>query len=339
VSKRPSKQQIERAIFNAVYDEAQYAAVEHRDRPDFAVFRHSDHTRGFGVEITEVYTTESNARLENIEGYFADLIAGKPHRHKDDIDELKVEIAQILDEDGHVKIKDLPVVMQNHTPERQLPMLLAARIEEKNALVAGYADDLSHVNLVIADRSGNPTPKPGEAYDVRDFVSPAVKDVLNRCSFNEVHLVQTVDNGVQIQRPLRMMALLEAGFGFNQAGGSVVEAGTDLPDEDVHSLFVEACSAHGLSVEYVNNQDQGGVFAQYGGVGLQFTDSGIRLLALSDYPPADPSTPPPRTMDAELATRILEAYEELITTNVFRCALELPAVKSFRDSIQESSQT
>lgn len=54
-SPRYTKQQAERIIFNAVYDEAEYAAVEHRDRPDFIIHHHSARRAPFGMEITEVY--------------------------------------------------------------------------------------------------------------------------------------------------------------------------------------------------------------------------------------------------------------------------------------------
>lgn len=256
-AQRPTKQQIERALFNAVYDATVYARIEDRDRPDLAVHIHGG--SAFGVEVTEVYVSEPEARLENIDGYFEDLLAGKPHRHKDDIDELKVQTAQLKDKDGNVRHPGLKVIWRPLKPEHRLPVLLTARIEDKNARIPSYANGFTHINLIIHDRSGNPTPALGESFEVREFLSTDVKDALNSCGFGEVYVVQTVASGIEVFRPLRAMALLEAGYGFNQAGAKALETPIDIPDEDVHSLFVEACGNHGLLVEYVNDPDRGGI--------------------------------------------------------------------------------
>jgi hypothetical protein len=332
---RPTKQQIERAIFDAVYDRARYVAIEHRDRPDFAVYRSTDRKLAFGVEITEVYTADSNARLQNIEGYFEELISGEPHRHKDDIDELKVETVTLLDKDGNVKAEGLTVIFQKMEQTHNLPALIAARIKEKNARASDYATDLTHVNLVIHDRSQNLTANLGETYPVNRFLSGEVKQALDECVFNEVHVVETDNDGVQVVRPLRALALVEAGYMFLQALKD--ELGTEtieISDEDGHSLFIQACRRNGLMLDYVVHETQG-ICAYYGGLGIHFSESGIAILDTSDFPPPSPSEIPQPTFDQETAAHLLDAHDDFVGSNSFSCAFGSRAVKSFKESFAD----
>jgi hypothetical protein len=54
----------------------------------------------FGVEVTEFYLTDSDARIRNIPGYMSSLFAGGQARHRDDVDALKVQNSALTRADG-----------------------------------------------------------------------------------------------------------------------------------------------------------------------------------------------------------------------------------------------
>lgn len=86
----------------------------------------------------------------------------------------------------------------------------------------------------------------------------------------------------QVVRPLRALALLEAGYGFMQAmtdaDGNAVESWIDI-----HLLFIEICKGLGLDLRYVCDEKDG-ARAYFGGVGVQFHDNGMRLYELHNFP-------------------------------------------------------
>src|SRR4051812_49232933 len=89
----------ERKTLRMVYDEADFELIQEFEKPDFLLRRSSEEPI-FGVEVTDFYYSESEARLENIDKYFAELLAGRPHRHKDDIASLKVIGGRATMDDG-----------------------------------------------------------------------------------------------------------------------------------------------------------------------------------------------------------------------------------------------
>ncbi|MDF3339516.1 hypothetical protein P3H80_18915 [Mycolicibacterium septicum] len=330
MAKRPiyTKQQAERIIFNAVYDAREFAAVDHLDRPDFFVFPHGSHQSAFGVEITEVYEDESNARLQNIQGYFEDLLAGKPHRHRDDVETLKVETVELISKEGVVR-EPITVIMQEVTDRPNLPALVAERIRAKVAQATGYSHDLTHTNLVILDRTSRlvSSPPVDEAFAVQTFLSPDLRTVLSGSGFHEVHLVVRDKNGMEVVRGLRALTMVEAANVFLEAVRTVVGLPFDCSDQDGHLLFILACERQGLQLDYVSGKR--GVLAQFGGVQVQFAESGIRILDAHQIRPDPPSDRPLLGIDSDIAERIIHEYIGFTTSHEFSCAWGAPAKLSF----------
>ena len=84
-----SKKQQERRIFDLVYADRSFDEVKESENPDFLV-RYFPNTPYFGVEVTECYLTETNARIHNISGYTDELLRVNNFRHKDDGKIIKV---------------------------------------------------------------------------------------------------------------------------------------------------------------------------------------------------------------------------------------------------------
>lgn len=74
-----SKKQEERRIFDLVYADRSFYEVKDSETPDFLV-RYFPNTSYFGVEVTEYYLTETNARLDNITDYTGQLLNGKDYK-------------------------------------------------------------------------------------------------------------------------------------------------------------------------------------------------------------------------------------------------------------------
>jgi hypothetical protein len=77
------KKKKERRIFDLVYADRSFDEIKDFESPDFLV-RSFPRTPYFGVEVTEQYLTETNARIDNISGYSGQLLDGGAFKHKDD---------------------------------------------------------------------------------------------------------------------------------------------------------------------------------------------------------------------------------------------------------------
>ena len=116
----------------------------------------------FGVEVTEFFLTESDARLERIGSYACDLIAGGDYRHKDDPKEIKVQevIYRSASTGQEIPLKAIGRPIPLH---REGVSSLLTKIADKNGKFPRYRQRVECVDLVVNDvnrccgliRSGN----------------------------------------------------------------------------------------------------------------------------------------------------------------------------------------
>src|ERR1700737_4022833 len=104
-----NKAEREWATLRLVYDDQEFASVAHSDSPDF-LLRHPSSDMQFGVEVTELYETESDARARFHESYIDDLLAGAPPMHRDDAEVLAVNRFVLTDSEGNVKASGFPAI-------------------------------------------------------------------------------------------------------------------------------------------------------------------------------------------------------------------------------------
>src|SRR5690606_7604185 len=135
-------------ILELVYDTSLFQSVISTEEPDFEL-RYKDHLTAFGVEITELYSSESMARIRNIPGYVSSMISGK-YKHKDDMSALPAKEFTVIKEGNthHKKIKGL---IQEKVGIEDYRKKIKECIESKNRRFDSYIENLSHVNLVIFD--------------------------------------------------------------------------------------------------------------------------------------------------------------------------------------------
>jgi hypothetical protein len=139
------KAQREQLAVRSIYDEAEFPVFIHQDRPDFVLGFATDGPR-FGVEVTELFQTEANARLLHVPDYVTRLFEGEPHMHKDDISVLNVVRVAIHDKEGNLKQSDVPAVIQETPPPIVHREAIAEAIRAKDAKIANYETGLSHIN-------------------------------------------------------------------------------------------------------------------------------------------------------------------------------------------------
>src|ERR1039457_515493 len=101
----------ERKIFEMVYGEREFAEVVASERPDFLV-RRCPGEPCFGVEIVELYTSESSARLKNIEPYTGELLDHRKFRHKDDKRCIDVAKIDLLSRDNQVIAPQIDAIIE-----------------------------------------------------------------------------------------------------------------------------------------------------------------------------------------------------------------------------------
>ncbi|MDQ3578071.1 MAG: hypothetical protein M3443_10830 [Actinomycetota bacterium] len=313
----------ERALLRAAYNESDFAAVEHQDKPDF-VLRHHGQPTSFGVEVTDIFETEADARVRGHPEYVSRLLAGGRHMHRDDLEILQVGSVTVRAQDGTVKADNVPAILRKSPTYVQHYEAVAAALLRKDARVEQYRPGLSHVNLVVGDRFG-PAPEVAAdgAYAAAEVLIPPLRDALLSTGFREVFLVSTNVGRQSISRPLQQLLLLDTFYMFCAACESFPGDSVDGPDLELSDLvptFVHVLSGSGMRVGLARHT-RDSMCATYRGAGVALTEAGVELLDFHDLPiPASVPLPALRVSEASVAM-LREHYEAFRSANRFSCAL------------------
>ena len=274
------KQERERAVFRMIYDESRFVDVRHGDRPDFTL-RYASRAQRFGVEITDLYRSESDARLHLAPGYFHELLSGKAHRHKDDVGVLEVSEAQIEDLDGRVQGEPIKMIMRAIPPTSESVRRLAKRIADKGRQFTGYESGLSHVNLIVSDHTlAFANQSVDEFY--RHALAEELTEALWRTPFREVYLVTTVSKSREVFFPLKLLVLLADWYTFTAA---LFEFRADWHEYTGRShldLYVEFAQRRGRDVMLLGGDDDVTEVA-FGDAGIVWEDDHIGIRLHADY--------------------------------------------------------
>jgi len=317
----------ERAILRLVYDEGEFVSVEPQDVPDI-VLRHPGSTASFGVEVTELYQTESDARITRHPRYVSELLAGGVHMHRDDIAILDVASVSIRDKDGVLKQSDVPAIVRQLPSHADHAAALASTIRRKSLRVGDYEVGLSHVNLIVHDRFDMPF-GPDSEYAVGEVVTRELRLALMETQFREVFLVSSTRNGQLIYRPLRMLLLLESFYLFLGALVSFEERPAEIGPDDLAPLFVHAMQASEMTVGLAGDPGDH-QYAFYGGAGIRHEAGQISILDFADHPLPAPAELPSNPYPAAVWRAFVEHHRLFVDSNAFICELALP-VKSDSD--------
>lgn len=320
------KHERELDALRAVYSEATVRSAVHHDRPDFLLTRQSPPLR-FGVEITDIYPTESDARLQNRPGYIQQLFEGGPYIHRDDAKNIPVATVEVSAEDGNVKATGLPAIIQEvqDGPEHYEQIAEAIRIKSRKA--NAYTPWLNHLNLIIVDHFPN-TEDRSEPYFTGTLLGHGVRAALTASPFHEVFLVDRDKYGARAYRPLMLILLLEQFKLFVHALHSFPEHIPTTLDE-VASLFVHAMRDTEMDLVYYS-EAPGHPVATYRGAAVHISEGAINVLDLHDVPRLQGMAPPSLPVDPDMWQRILLYYRTFASDNGMEFGFTVPEANTSR---------
>jgi hypothetical protein len=291
----------ERASLELIYDPADFDRIDQDGVPDFRLTPRGADWQ-FGVEVTDLFYTEAEARLARIPGYTGALLAGEPHLHRDDIELLRVEEVELLNGEGG------EVVGRFKAVARQAPSLsayrgaLVERIAAKEAKLPSYDGRVAHTSLLIHDRGARLAGFSVEEAYPRLF-TPEVRNAVLRSGFAEVYFVTRVAREHELYFPLRLLLLAAEA---RHLGGALEDSAVEeavSPDGEVQMLGRYLRWRGGAPRMAHAPGPSGNAVVVLGSAGISLNDHGTQLIAYRGHLPAsraiDASSDP--TSEEEIA--------------------------------------
>lgn len=189
MDKKEKKHKDELRIFNSIYANRKDLSIDLKDKPDVWVTNNIG--KKFGVEITQIYTNESSARLENLPNYLSDLIGGGKFKHKDDKDHIIVDEITIIDKENNLKLNDTAVITQGINEEKYYS-LIEERIKEKDKKSIYYDKELNYYNLIIEDNTSGLNFKLDTV--INHFSKRSISRTILESCFKEIYLIVFIGN-------------------------------------------------------------------------------------------------------------------------------------------------
>jgi hypothetical protein len=137
-------------LFEYIYGKYKDWDVISSESPDFVCTR--NYAPVLGAETTDLYHSESNARLLKIDGYALELISGGGFRHKDDKKNIRVERCKYL-KGGKGPGREINAIIQELPNFAEGVSRLIKTIEDKEQKVDTYLKACPLVDLIINDAS------------------------------------------------------------------------------------------------------------------------------------------------------------------------------------------
>lgn len=315
------KKQREREILDLVYTGRTIQEIIASERPDFLI-------RGatgaqFGVEVAEIYDSQTTARLERIPEYAIELLSGGGFRHKDDIAHTSVGKIDILDKnddvvDGHIDaiIREIPTTVD-------CARALAALIETKTRKLVEPASSLTHINLILRDRAAIPEMTSMEPF-YRLYFIPELIRALSFTYFREVFFVATT-KGITGYVPLKLLMFLAELYFFNAAYVSLDGSRgfpITAPDTEVFGSYFATL----VTEPVLFRQEPAGDEVIYGECGLLVTpDNSVKIRGYHDNSLPNDA----RAVSTELAENLNKEFIDKLATfkssNTFVTSLFFPS--------------
>jgi hypothetical protein len=321
------KRAYETAILETVYDLSSFHSVIPRERPDFALLQWAG-SKPFGVEVTQLFVNESDARLHLMPGYMHDLWSGSSHRHKQDVKVLQSTKVEVVDKEGNVCHSNLPAIFTEAPGIAAFRTGLCEVIRAK--AVKGYdAGEFTHLNLVIFDWFHLEFDASGYLTD--RFFDDDVRAALMECPFREVFLIMynTVrakdDRSYEPVRPdarvipLQQLLIIERFYVTRH-----------LIDKECDGILRDVAELNRLTIDHVSRvqgygepvECEGRIFLRYRGSLIAVGEQGMQVRDFADYELSDYSIV---TISDRMDPEVEEQVTRAANANVFGCGYAKPA--------------
>lgn len=275
--KKLNKREIEMQILKSVYKMDNFKEVIQVEEPDFILKTHS-HLK-FGVEITEYYYSESNARLRKIPNYFNDLLYHQKYRHKYDKKQLIVDDVSIYTKKGDFKTISKAIVQHLPTRNEYLESLSEA-IKTKNKKFEHYNQELNHINLIVAERS-TIFVKLEKDNIYQHYFNSEFKNTIIKSPFREIYLLTRLKNESRVYIPLKLILFLSEVYLF----GKIMELYSpnyDKPEEVFMRELAEYLLKQGFNDIYLRRVQEK-IEIVYAAYGIVFAEESTQIYDYNNF--------------------------------------------------------
>lgn len=184
------KKQLEKIILRNVYSDSIYNIIE-EEEPDFILANPKSNIK-FGVEITDLYWSESNARLKNIPNYTIELLNKQPYRHKDDFINIKIDTVKFKNPNNNEEFETIAVIQEFPPIDVFLDAFIKS-LEKKESKFPRYIEKpINHVNLII-NENGNYFNLISIKEFYKTFFTPDIIKKLIKTPFREIFLLTQIE--------------------------------------------------------------------------------------------------------------------------------------------------
>lgn len=233
-------------IIRTIY-ELTHFTVKESEKPDFILtnkMKFKD--KPFGVEVTELYSSESSARLLNIEGYFDKIIINKQYIHKTDFNKLPVRMVQLISPEGD-KYSLNGIIQDNK--QTDILISLNTALAEKNGKHNNYTRKCIYHNLIISDAENMVL-----NIDKSEFIfTKQIYLEIKTSPFREIFLIST-KNKNRVYVPLKLILLRLEIKEYIIALNKDVEQLAQYDDEDYMLTFYGFLKEKGYNELYIKKE-------------------------------------------------------------------------------------
>ncbi|MEV6880298.1 hypothetical protein [Amycolatopsis sp. NPDC051128] len=322
------------AILRMAYDLSSFHSIIPRERPDFALTRRAG-GRPFGVEITQLFIHESQARFNLVHGYAHRLWSGGSHLHKRDVNILKSVTVEITDKHGNLRQANVPAIIMESPTVADFRSSLCGVIRSKAARRYD-SDGFSHLNLVILDWFE--LKFDATEYLTDQFFDQEVRSALKESPFREVLLIiyntagsKDADPNEPAKPDARIIPLqqLLAMERFYVTGGVI--------DRECDGILGDVAELNRLAIDHVTRvqgygeavECEGRPFLRYRGTLIELGEQGMQVRETGDYEmPSYPTIAIPDRMESEVEERVTAAVEASVLGFGFARPANRPSIWS-----------
>lgn len=232
------KKEKEKCIFNMIFSDENITVLE-TEEPDFIVTNNeSNHI--FGVEITEFFTDECYARLQNIPHYFDSIIDNGKYFHKGDNKKLPVTNVNVIPRDMS-ESRYIDSIITSIPSRDEYAKKLIERIEDKNSKIHNYNKKAKDHYLIIFDNQNCINHKTSSDLYESIFNLELSKTIINS-AFKEIFFITRVDSKLIFYRlkQVNFFALSNLSLGFAKSNGK--------DNEDAFALLITSLSNLGMEL-------------------------------------------------------------------------------------------
>lgn len=313
----------ERIILKMVYDLDSFEKVIDNESPDFRL-KYPTENEFFGIEITEFYFSESNARLKNIPSYVTELIRDNKYRHKDDKENIKIDEIKILRDEEVVDTTD-SIIQELPSPKEYFEMILET-ILNKSTKTADYSSGLKHVNLIVLDRENRLNTLSPKNFSKYLFQSKVLPDIVST-NFKEVFLITKVKNQKRLFYPLKLLKFMSEIYLFVD----FAKENSELELKDYTELletFAYCLDQKGLKIFVKNNEQE--VEVIHGNYGITIIDDELKIRDYSDYGiKADLRRPNRDKLKNPVKRKTISEYSDFLDQHFFSTTIALKVIQDY----------